>query len=202
MITAKARLVSVLTILAVGLLLAVPGAATAHVRTGYRTEYKRELARMQALFDGYARDFATRQASIASTAGQMKTMLGDPDKADELRALEATAAQAGQTLTDETMPDDWMRAETAFSAYLGSASRWFVSSRDRVRFTGAAATMKRTFSELVQDASEDQAAAYQALSQDPPALGEQADGSALAAAHAAKAGRDMRKDRAALLALL
>jgi hypothetical protein len=202
MITAKAQPVSILILVAVGLLLVLPGAAAAHVRAGYKTEYKRELAKMQALFDGYARDFATRQASIGATATLMKTMLGDPDKADELRALEATAARAGQTLTDETMPDDWMRAETAFSAYLGNASRWFVSSRDRVRFTGAAATMKRTFSELVQDASEDQSAACSALGQDPPALGEQADDSALAAAHATKAGRDLRKDRAALLALL
>jgi hypothetical protein len=202
MTTVSARRVSMLVLVAASLLLLVPGTATAHVRAQYKTEYKRELSKMQALFGEYSSSFTTRQASIGSMAGQMKTMLDDPEKASELRALEQSAGQACQTLTDETMPDDWMRAETAFSTYLGNASRWFVSSRDRVRFTGAAATMKRTFSALVQDASEDQSAAYSALSQDPPDLGGQAGSSALAAAHAAKAGRDIRKDRTALLALL
>jgi hypothetical protein len=197
-----ARRVCVLALVATSLLCAVPGTATAHVRAKYKAEYKRELGKMKAQFDGYAGAFSARQAATGAKAAEMKTMVGDPAKAKELRALEQSAGQAGQTLTDETMPEDWMQVETAFSAYLGSASRWFVSSRDRVRFTGAAATMKGTFSELVQDAAEDQSLAYSALSQDPPAVGEQAVSSALAAAHAAQAGRDLRKDVAALLALL
>jgi len=200
--TVSARRVSILVLVAASLLLAVPGMATAHVRAKYKAEYKRELGEMQALFDGYSGSFGSRQASISSLAGQMKALLGDPDKAAELRALEQSAGQAYQMMTDETMPEDWMRVETAFSTFLGNASRWFVSSRDRVRFTGAASTMRRTVSELVQDASEDQSLAYSALSQDPPDLSEEADRSALAAAHAAKARRDIRKDRAALLALL
>lgn len=182
--------------------LALPAAAGAHVRGRYKTEYKAELARMQSLFDGSARSFSATQTSIEATATAMRGMLGDPARAAELQALEQRCGSAYQQMTDETMPDAWMAVESAFSAYLGNASRWFVSSRDRTRFTGAAAAMKKTFSLLVQNAAEAQSLEYQALSQDPPDLEGQKAQAAAANASAARARNDMRKDVKALLALL
>ncbi len=197
---ARVLFTTALCILAVAL--ALPAAAGAHVRAKYKTEYKTEFARMQALFNDSARSFTETQASIEATATAMRGMLGDPARAPELQALERSAGNAYQLMTDETMPDAWLTVESAFSAYLGNASRWFVSSRDRTRFTGAAATMKKSFSLLVQNAAEAQSLEYQALSQDPPDLDGQTAQAGAANAFAAKARAGIRKDVAALKALL
>jgi hypothetical protein len=193
-------LAAIVCVLSLGL--ALPAAAGAHVRGKYKTEYKRELAKMQALFDTSARTFTATQASIDATATAMRGMLGDPAQAEALRALEQSAGSASQRMTDETMPDAWMAVETVFSSYLGNASRWFVSLRDRVRFTGAASTMKQTFSLLVQDAAEAQSLEYQALGQDPPDLDGQRAHAGTASGRAAKAKAGLRRDVAALKTLL
>ena len=198
----RSRVLFTTALCVMALALVLPAAAGAHVRSKYKAEYKTELARMQALFYGSARGFTQTQASIEATATAMRGMLGDPAKAAELQELERRAGNAYQLMVDETMPDAWISVENAFSTYLGSASRWFVSSRDRTRFTGAAAAMKKTFSLLVQNAAEAQSLEYQALSQDPPDLEGQKAQAAAANAFAAKAQGDLRKDVKALKALL
>jgi len=198
--TSRTLLTTVLCLLV--LALAVPAAAGAHVRTKHKAEYKAQLAAMQGLFDGYARGFSQTQASIEATATAMRGMLDDPSRAAELRDLEQRAGGAYRAMTEETMPETWMAVENAFSTYLGNASRWFVSSRDRTRFTGAAATMKKSFGLLVQDALDDQSLEYQDLSQDPPDLEAQKSHGALAGGHAARARSTLRKDMTALRALL
>ena len=198
----SSRLLFATALCALALGLVLPATAGAHVRSKYKAEYKAELARMQALFDGSSRGFSETQTSIEATATAMRGMLGDPARTGELQALERRAGNAYQLMVDETMPDAWMTVESAFSAYLGNASRWFVSSRDRTRFTGAAATMKKTFSLLVQNAADAQSLEYQALSQDPPDLDGQKTQAGAAKAFAAKARSDMSKDVKALRALL
>jgi len=163
------RLPVILLLVAVSALLAVPGAATAHVKAKYRAEYKAALANEKVLFTAYDDHCSSFEAACVDLAKDMAPMIGDPDARETLLDHEAWALTVHDELERST-PSLWASADKSIKQLIAKAPRWFATSADRARFRREAAGMKSAFSTLLQEALPHVSMAFLDLGQDPPEL--------------------------------
>jgi hypothetical protein len=171
-VTTRRAIVLVLVLVATGLLLAVPGGASAHVKAKYKAEYRAKLTAWQNMFAIYENQFWATRTQSNNLAATMATEMEDPDKRAQLLAHEQYALTVYNNT--ESLPDEWARAiHKAINADLRKAPRWFASANDRKSFKAVTKRVSGCFS-ILMFAHNAVSRSFLALSSDPPALGKQA----------------------------
>jgi hypothetical protein len=158
----------VLVLVAAGLLLAVPGATTAHVKPKYKAEYRAKLIAWQNSFAIYENQFwATREQSN-NLAAMMATEMEDPDKRAQLEAHRQYALTVYANA--KSLPAKWRATiYPALKADLSKANRWFASSQDRASFKSQTLRVRDGFT-AVTNANDEAIESFMWLGRNPPDL--------------------------------
>jgi hypothetical protein len=163
------RALAVLILMAASLLLAVPGAATAHVQAKYQDEYTQTLASFRSGFSTYSKKYDTTKAHEASLAETLAPMIGDPAQHDQLVRGEQYAATIYEK--GKELPALWQKAiSKKIDAFIARAPKYFASSKERRIFKKQAGLLKPDFGCVVYYGHYNLYLAFQALSTDPPDL--------------------------------
>lgn len=166
------RLIVVLLVAVVGVLLAAPATAGAHVDPKYRAQYKATLNSYDRLFHRSMADFGFQQAMITSLADQMQPLIGDedPNARAELLALEHQAWIVQDNL-NRVIPEWEKTLNKSFRGLRIKAFRWFDSKKDRRRYLKQVNLMDAYFRLLLTvSAYPGLSKAALILSNDPPDL--------------------------------
>jgi hypothetical protein len=162
------RLLAILVLVTASMLLAVPGAATAHVKAKYRAEYTGRLTSFQKTFGSFAVAYDAAKDDANIRAETMAPWVGDPASHEQLVAWEDDALTIYNRL--KAQPDKWQhRIALQIDAWSAKASRYFASKTDQRKFRQQAQSLKRDFGWLMMGHTAVYES-FQALGMDPPAL--------------------------------
>ena len=164
----KSRLTVILVLVAASLLLALPGAADAHVKARYRAEYKRQLATFESVFNTFAIKYDKLKDHSVNLAQTLAPMVGDPEQHDQLVDGENYALAV---YGNHEQPRQVFQAlEPKFEAFRQKASRYFASVSNQRRFKKAARDLRGSIGDLLVAAYYYTYESFRALGMDPPAL--------------------------------
>jgi hypothetical protein len=164
----KSRLTVILVLVAASLLLALPGAADAHVKAKYRAEYARQLASFESVFKTFAIKYDKLKDHSMKLAETLAPMVGVPEQHDQLVDGENYALFI---YANHEQPRQAFRAlEPKFEAFGQKASRYFASVRNQRQFKKTVRGLRGSFGDLLVAAYYYAYVSFQALGMDPPAL--------------------------------
>lgn len=194
------RLTRRITYAAIVLLLCLfavmPTAASAHVKARYRAQYAKELTSFGSTFDALGTDITDARQHSLDLATDMRPLIGDPEKREQLLAAEAYAlriyAANDKNWSVRAQATDWK-----FEAFLKKTTRYFASAADRRAFKSGVRQLKLDFG-LLSLAHNNVNQAFKVLGTDPPDLDEHAEDVALCDDDLAEAVSRFTRDLAAL----
>jgi hypothetical protein len=195
------RLLVILALVAACTLLAVPGAAGAHVRAKYRTEYKRQLTQFNKAFNTFASSYDNSTADSRDRAAIMAPMVGVPEQRETLLAYEEAARQMYASFKDLPMQLS-MKFGKSIDAFKAKARRYFSTAKQQRLFKKRCGLLKGYAYYLMWLGQDHAYESYKLLGQDPPAFEAHAKALEDGDADAATGHEGWDKQRAALRGML
>jgi len=163
------RLLVILALVAACALLAMPGAAGAHVKAKYRTEYKRELTLFDRAFTTFANSYDNVTDDSRQRAETMAPWVGDDAQREQLVAWENDALAIYTTFKDLPMRLS-MTFGKSIDAFKAKAKRYFSTAKQQSQFKKHCGLLKRYAYYLMWHAQDHAYESYKFLGQDPPAF--------------------------------
>lgn len=138
--SARRRMVVVLIAVTAGMLVALPGTASAHVAKAHRASFRHSLNVYHSQFYGWESQCDTLKDELTSIRDQMLPLIGSQDPSDQqqLQALE-TAAQTLHDINTTWLSKSRPNIDKDITTYYVDRLTWFKSKADRTRSSSARA---------------------------------------------------------------